>query len=90
VTCSVPIYLPSKFQGIWRPPSSGPNYWALQGFKRAQLHWRIHHLEELSIAFRPETSGGGSYHPDLSFDRVWTHLEAFFNWAELLRVSVFY
>jgi hypothetical protein len=24
VTCSVPIYLSSKFQGIWRPPSSGP------------------------------------------------------------------
>jgi hypothetical protein len=23
VTCSVPIYLSSKFQGIWRPPSSG-------------------------------------------------------------------
>jgi hypothetical protein len=26
VTCSVPIYLSSKFQGIWRPPSSGSKF----------------------------------------------------------------
>ena len=74
----------SIFLAIFR--AFGPNYWSLQGFRRVQLHWRIRHLEDLSIAFRPETSRGGSYHPDLSFDRVWTHLEAFFNWAELLRV----
>jgi hypothetical protein len=69
VTCSVPIYLSRKFQGIWRSPSSGPNYWALTGFRRAQLHLRIQHLEEHLLAFRPETSGGGSTHPDLSFYR---------------------
>ena len=46
-------------------------------------------MEELSIEFRLETLGGGSYHPDLSFGRVWAQLEAFFGWAVLLRVSVF-
>jgi len=67
VTCSVPIYLSSKFQGILRSPSSGPNYWALTRFKRAQLHLRIEHLEEHHLVFWPETSGGHSTHPDLQF-----------------------
>jgi hypothetical protein len=34
-------------------------------FRRAQLHWRIQHLEEFPLVFRPEISGGDSTHPDL-------------------------
>ena len=26
VACGGPIYLSGEFQGIWRPPSSGPKY----------------------------------------------------------------
>jgi hypothetical protein len=77
VTCSGPIYLSSKFQGIWRSSSSGPNYWALTGFRRAQLHLRIQHLEEHLLAFRFETSGGGSTHPDLSFYWIWESFGSF-------------
>jgi hypothetical protein len=36
VTCGSPIYHPREFQEFWRLPSSGPNYWAFQGFRRAQ------------------------------------------------------
>jgi hypothetical protein len=37
-------------------------------FRRAQLNWMIQHLEEFSLVFRFEISGGDSTHPDLQFD----------------------
>jgi hypothetical protein len=36
-------------------------------FRRAQLHWRIQHLEEFPLVFWLEISGGDSTHPDLLF-----------------------
>jgi len=37
-------------------------------FRRAQLHWRIQHLEEFPLVFWLEISEGDSTHPDLPFD----------------------
>jgi hypothetical protein len=57
--------------------------------RRAFLEIHIYSdLEELSIAFGLETSGGGSYHPDLSFGRVWAHLEASFIRAEIVGFGI--
>jgi hypothetical protein len=36
VTCGSSIYHPRDFQEFWRLLSSGTNYWAFQGFMRAQ------------------------------------------------------
>jgi hypothetical protein len=74
VTCSAPICLSSKFQGIWRSPSSGLNYWALTGFRRVQLHLRIQHLEEPLLAFGLRLHEGGSITPiyhSTEFGVIW-------------------
>jgi hypothetical protein len=81
-----PIYIPGEFRSIWRSPSSGSSYLGFQASRRAQLHLRIQCLEGFSLAFQLETSGGGYCHLDLSFGRVWTHLESSYSWAELLKV----
>jgi hypothetical protein len=85
-----PIYIPGEFRSIWRSPSSGSSYLGFQATKRAQLHLRIQCLEGFALAFQLDSSGGGYCHLDLSFGRVWTHLESSYSWAELLRVSTIY
>jgi hypothetical protein len=35
--CGSAIYHPREFKEFWRPPSSRPNCWALQGFRRAHI-----------------------------------------------------
>jgi hypothetical protein len=37
-------------------------------FRRAQLHWRIQHLEEFPLVFWLDISGGDSNLPDIQFD----------------------
>jgi hypothetical protein len=57
--------------------------------RKAFLRFIYIQFGELSIAFRPKTSGGVSYHPDLSFGRVWAHLEASFIRAKIVGFGSF-
>jgi hypothetical protein len=84
-----PIYILGKFHIIWRYISSRTSCLEFLPFRRAQLPWKIHHLERLALDVGLETSGGGSHYPDLSSDQVWAHLESSSIRAELVRASVF-
>jgi len=84
VTCNVPIYVSMELQAIWRSLSYGLNYWELIGSRRAQLDLEFQHLEEHPLVFQSETSRGGSTHLDLSFYRIWNHLEASITQAKIL------
>jgi hypothetical protein len=56
-------------------------------FRRAQLHWRIQHLEEFPLVFRSDISGGDSTHPDLQFGIFSVAFGGLDSKAELSRVS---
>ena len=84
-----PIYILGEFHIIWRSLYSRMSCLGFQIFRRAQLPWKIQHLERLALDVGIETLGGRSYFLDLSSVRVWAHLETSSIRAELWRVPAF-
>jgi hypothetical protein len=68
VICSVPIYLSSKFQGIWRPSSSGPKFEGLVVLGGHNSIGGFNIRRSLPLVFRFDILGGDSNHPDLQFE----------------------